>query len=236
MIYNTNTILNDDNIVEFEEKYGAGANLPFNQTTITFAGLANIKEPRIRVIHASFSGDAEETSEFGAGSGWLKEVFELWIDKWTKAIFGLPEIYNPYKASVVKAETNLNVLFGSIDGLLAHKGRGVLTKEVFQKYRGIWGMISNVPVEWVDFILEEKYDVLYASVFSKIENCLQSEDYDNAFYYTMQNKWLEEVNDDFKKVNYIMYLYRLDKFSQGESTRLNGVHSIQELIKLTEAN
>ena len=39
----------------------------------------------------------------------------------------------------------------------------------------------------------------------------------------MQNKWLEEVKEDFKKVNYIMFLYKLDCYSQGNSDRLNGV-------------
>ena len=236
MIFNSETMLNPDNLAEFEEKYHLGAHFEFTQTVVTFSSLAKLSNPKIRVIRAFYQGDANENADFGAGSAWLNVVFELWIDKWTKAIFGLPEIYNQYKASVLKAETNLGVLFGSVDGLLAHKGRGVLTKEKFEKYRSMWSMISDVPVEWVDLILNEQYETLFTRVYTTLEEYLLNGEYEKAYYTVLQNKWLEEVKGDFKKVNYIMFLYKLDCYSQGSSNRLNGVKKLQDIVEMAETN
>ena len=234
MIFSNETILNSENMNEFEERYGITPEYSFAQTTVTFAGLAKLNSPKIRVIHATYEGDADETVKYGAGSGWLNKAFKLWVDDWTKAIFSLPEVYNQYKASVLKAETNLNVLFGSIDGLLAHKGRGVLTKEVLDKYRSIWTMISGVPIEWVDLLLNNQFEDLLFKVYERINYCLQTKNYDEAYYAVVQNKWIEEVNEAYKKASYVMFLYKLDCYSHGQSDRLNNVNGFNDLICLAD--
>lgn len=229
LIFNSKTILNDKNIEEMDKRFEEIH--PFTQTFMTYTGLDKIDNPRIRVIHATQNGDIEEVCKFGSGSGWGPTVFSLWIDTWTKAIFSLPQRYNDCKASVLKAETNLPVLFGSIDGMLAHKGRGTLTKEVLDKYRSMWEMISDVPIEWVDLLLDEDYERLFVQVHSTIDYCLQNHDYETAFYVVDQNQWLGKVKEEYVKLSKIFFRFKLDYYQNGTSNRLDGISSIKEILE-----
>ena len=231
MVFNTSTIANAHNLDKFNRTYHLGAASNFAQPIITFAGLAEIANPRINVIHAVGSKDIGESVEFNSGSGWFKMVFELWLDRWIKAIYSLPSIYNQYKPTIIKAETNLNVLFGSVDGLKYHKYLGTLTKEVFDKYRPNWRMVSNVPEKWVDYIINDQDHELIIDIFKQLHKCLQNRDYENAFYIVVNNKWLKEVVVDYEIVLSEFENYRFELYLFRKSERMDGVESLPDLVK-----
>lgn len=230
LIFNTRTMLGPDMLSRFNEIYNLDVS-PFAQVIITFAGLAEIDNPRICVLHSQGGGDIGESTKFNSGSAWFYEVFELWLDKWIPTIYNLPSIYDKYKSLVVKAETNINVLFGSCDGLRYHKYLGTLTKEVFDRYRPNWSMVSDVPEKWVDYIINDQEENLVRDIFSELNKSLKAHDYERAFYIVVNNRWLENLVIDYDKIISEFDRYKFDFYVYGSSNRMDGVESFADIVR-----
>lgn len=229
MIFSTKTLLNVNDWSTYETVYHMGSACPFNQTLTTFIRLYELKNPLIRVIHIG----VEDIIMTNGESAWLEHIFDLWIDKWISAIFSLPSIYDSHKMGVVKAETNLFCLFGSVDMLLILRENGVLTSEIYEKYKGIWPNISDVYVSDLELICKWEDEKLYNHIMDQFLDAIEGCDYDRAYYLFCGNGWMSQIWGDkvHEELRVAFYVYRLDRISKGRCDWIEGVDSLESLLE-----
>lgn len=229
MIFSTKTILNVNDWSTYETAYHMGSGCPFNQTLTTFIRLYELKNPLVRVIHVKVS----DIMTPHGGSDWMAHIFDLWIDKWISAIFSLPSIYDSHKMGVVKAETNLFCLFGSVDMLLILRENGVLTSEIYEKYKEIWPNISDVYVSDLELICKWEDEKLYNHIMDQFLDAIERCDYDRAYYLFCGNGWMSQIWGDkvHEELKMAFYVYRLDCLSKGCCDWIEGADSLEALLE-----
>jgi len=110
------TMLKEFDKVEFFQRYYAGIAGSFDHFNILFEQLLKVKALKIMVLRED---EVIRYVSERSNSMWVKRIFEVWIEEWSRAVEVLPEYYEPYKAVVKKEETMQPVLFGSIYNLIA---------------------------------------------------------------------------------------------------------------------
>ena len=91
-------------------------------------------------------------------SGWKKEAFITWEDRWIDVNEKLPECYNEYKDEVIKHAGRLPWIFGTVDSLIEFKECGALAPENLDSVLKNWDRVSDIPKEKVVDIANGKYD------------------------------------------------------------------------------
>lgn len=190
VIVRTDTMLNGMDWDKYTKDYDIGPENSFNQVLFLFARLSEIKNPRIAIERASIP---EKMFYTGAGNGWVHVTMDLWGHQWPEAIGRLPEIYNEYKAQVIKVETMHPSIFGSTDHMIELKMMGYLTKENFNPLRERFAQLSDIPAEHIDFILENNFAKLSNSVMEHFVKAMSEEDYFKAFWIHDTNSWMKSV-------------------------------------------
>lgn len=229
MIFSAHTILNIPDWSIYEEKYHMGAGCPFNQTLTTYIRLSEISDPSIRVIHVT-AGNMIMTM---GGSDWMSQIFNLWIDRWIAAIFSLPSIYDNYKMRVIKAETNLPCLFGSVNMLIMLYEQKILTPEIYEKYKDIWSSISDVKVQYLEYISKGNVNSLISEVSDDFMDSVEKMDYDRAYYIFHGNSWLKEVFGEAvcNMLSNAFSVYRFECISCGDCEWIKGANSLEMLLE-----
>ena len=153
IIYNQKSFFDDFKMDKFKEKDVTRSFYPF---THFFNRIAEIKDLKLRLLR-----DEEiviGNSELGQ-SGWTKNAFTIWQERWIKANRDLPECYNPYKAKVIKETASLPWLLGSVDLLMELRALGILTPDKYEEIKVDWELVSDIPLESVYKIATDTYDV-----------------------------------------------------------------------------
>lgn len=154
-------------------------------------------------------------------SGWKKNVFETWIDRWIDVNEKLPEIYDKYKEIVIKQAGTLPWIFGELSYILEYKKCGALTMENVEKVLKQWDRVSNISKEKVRAIADGTYDCrhdldlipvskdellkLLVDMINYIKSGRMPKDripYDDVFQATM-NKVVKKLNGDRNSINII---------------------------------
>lgn len=230
MVYNYDKMLGNVNWDDIQSRTLIDSECCFNQTLTVFTRLSEIENPFIRVVHLIKSDRVYSSL---ASSNWYSAVFNLWINNWVTAISSLPPIYDPYKLSIVKAETMIPMLFGGTDGLLGHKVSGALTKETFDKYRPMWSLVSDYPMEYVDMIIEDKVMDLINIIFQNFLNYFAAHDYIKAYILFINNtSWLKEIykDGDYEALTFCFNFLKRELSQHGSSQLFNGINTPEELI------
>ena len=146
VVYNKNTILKD-------YKYGLSRNAPrykndFWHYHFLYEELARTPAPTIRII----SRDGAYNPSVDSESLWTERIFEVWIEEWIRINFELPEIYSPYKLLVIKDTTSITDLLGDKATFIKLHDNGILTRESFNKYAGMWEYVTTIPVDEIEQI------------------------------------------------------------------------------------
>ena len=82
-----------------------------------------------------------------SGSMWADQIFDVWVDLWTRENESLPSIYEVVKSEVMKSEA-VPAFLRSEEGLLELKKRGILSKEkLTPEIKRRWSLVSQVPYE-----------------------------------------------------------------------------------------
>lgn len=230
IIYRRQTMLQDVCWEDMMSRTFIGPECNFNQTLFTFSRLLEIEKPLISIIH--FEEDERLCSSL-VSSGWKNILFDLWINRWVKAIFSLPEAYTPYKMSIVQSECCVPVLFGSTDGFIDHRDKGIFNGEIFNQYRDMLAMISDYPLEQMELIVEDKYDELFSLIMKEFYKSFAEHNYDYAYrlYYT--NKWMKFTfqEEDYKDMEFCFKFYQKERNEHGVSKLFDGVESPEQLIE-----
>lgn len=233
MIYKTDTILEKDRLTKIKKEFNLGEEFPFNQTITTFAGLADLDNPLVKIIHIwDNRKDIIEYTDLGARSNWLNNVYDLWAIRWVNAINMLPNIYDEFKALVIKSETNCSALFGSTDALMMYKEKNAFTYKEYNEIKNVWYTYSDVPKEEVEMILNDKITKLVEHIFEKFEKQIKDGDFEDAFYTFFQNNWLKKAYgpEKYNKIWYKFVTYRFETLLQGYSNTFDGVKSLDDII------
>ena len=229
MIYKYSTMLAPIDWKELESRSVISKNCNFNQTVTVFTRLSEIPTPTVRVIH-SLKG--ERIYSHLAGSMWSDSLFEIWIDKWVSSISSLPEIYDPYKLSIIRSETGMPSLFGTTDAIIQHHDNGLLTESTFQKYESIWELATDYPVNYVKIILTGDYNRLFHQIIQDFSILLSNQQYDEAYKLFYANRWLRSTNDEqtYNDICRCFDIYKSERNSRGSSILFEGTHSIDEIL------
>lgn len=212
------------------QKYNLTKDNNFNQPVYLFARLADIISPKVGVVHVN---PYERLYSQKAFSEWTNDTFEIFGKKWKHSIEALPDIYNAEKANVIKDETMLPELFGSMDNLLYFYSQGILTNEVFETLKDDWRYLSDIPISYIELILSDNLDDLVKNIISDYHKAYQQQDYVLAAWYHRTNKWLERILGK-EQYDYISDYFDcfFDEMNSGiKSTLMNNVYSYQDILK-----
>ena len=142
-IYNTKTMLGD--YVFGESKNSDKYKNDFWHYWFLYDRLAKLENPVIAVVSKDDAYNMQ--SSVPAGNNWRKRIFEVWIEEFIKINFELPDLYSAYKTKVIKDTVSIEDLLGKRDTFVELYNEGILTAEVFDKYKDFWAFVTDVPVE-----------------------------------------------------------------------------------------
>lgn len=186
VLISTKEILDSIDWSSFEKKYSLGSGNNFNQIITVFAGLDMIDNPEIRVLSGNETGIRNSTQ---VGSGITKYISKVWGVNWPKAIEKLPDRYNKYKKKVIKDMTSKHWIFGSLNNLIYWKSQGYLEKDNWNEIRDNWELLSDIPKESVEALLDDNYDKMLKLTFEAFNKALENEQYDKAYDMITGNEY-----------------------------------------------
>ncbi len=228
LIRKRSTMLDPIDWDRYVRDYRLGPENSFNQTITLFSRLSEMNDCSIRICRYT----EERFISSKASSIWGKVMFELWIDKWVAANFSLPAIYDKYKTEAIKSQTNLSELFGSVEGMITFRNKGVYTPEVFEKYRNVWPFVSNIPVVHLEKIANGDYDDVLKETLIAFEQSFAEHDFKKAWWLIAANTYFGKYYDDrtYRILVGCFNRYRRDMMSRGESDVFTGISSLQNLL------
>lgn len=230
LILNNNTFLKTINWDAYYSKFNAKEKRNFIQPLLLFTRLSEMDHCS---IYISRYGLNDRFISNKTGSSWGNVMFELWIDYWVAANFSLPSIYDKYKAEVIKSETNLSELFGSVERMIVFHKNNLYNREIFEKYRTMWSFVSDIPVDVLELIADGDYNKALIRTIEDFENSFATHDFKRAWWLIAGNTWFKEYYDTTTYGLLVMCFnkYRENMQHIGASAVFDGVSSIDELKK-----
>lgn len=230
LLLRTETMLQDVDFDFYDKTYNINKSNPFQQTVFLFSRLADLTNCSIQIVR-SMPNDVATYKE--AGSGWLPQIVNLWGVMWPNAIRKLPTLYDSQKDHVIKTECMHSNLFASVAQLVGLEQAGYLTKENFELLREDWHKLSDIPISWVDLVLEKNLNKVCSLVVDALSSAFATENYETALWLFLSNPWLNQVfpEKDYPKVKKYMEAYQKETIGGKSSSLLRGVHSLQDLIR-----
>lgn len=230
IVYRSSTMLEGFDWNDLIGRTLIGPDCNFNQTLIIFTRLIEMDSPLVGMVHV---GEHERLCSALVSSGWKNILFDLWINRWVKAIFSLPEAYTPYKMPIIKSECCVPVLFGSTDGFIDHRDKGLFDRNIFEQYKDMLAMISDYPVHYMELIVDDRYDELFGLIMNEFYQSFAMHDYDKAYRIFYINKWMKFTfpEEDYKDMEFCFDFYLKERNEHGVSMLFNGVDKPEALIE-----
>ncbi len=203
-------------------------NNPFNQLLSLFVRAAEMESFTAGICRY----DQNERFFSASGvSGWRNEIFELWIDKWVAANYKLPAAFDAYKLKVIKDETNLREIFGSAYFMMGYSEDGIYNRGVYEKYEKLWPMITDIPIEWLKFIADKKYEEVISLSVIRFEEAFKNKDYFTARNLFAGNKWFSQIYDDqtYKHLFGLFNEFTYDMLSRGQSEVFADINEVEDI-------
>ena len=212
---------------KYTSEYKLGPMNEFNQTLSLFFRLAEMDSCSIRICRYT----DERFISSKASSNWKSEIFELWVDKWIGANFSLPSIYDSYKMEAIKGQTNLTELFGSVERMISLHIDGVFTKEIFEKYKSIWGYMTEIPLSSLEMIANGEIEKVLQATVDDFEQAFADHDFKKAWWLIASNQYFEQIYDDrtYRILAGCFNMYRQDMMQNGSSNVFAGISSVRDL-------
>lgn len=203
-IYNYNTLLERFNVNEIKERYFFDGQCSFPHTAVIFHYLALMKKPAIYVIHTGKYTNTIFSSE--DTSGWRNGNIgiDVFGNNWPKLNFAFPDIYDKYKKEAIRKETNLNVLFGSVDGLIGLHFSDPDSHKYSDPMLSHWEDFSDVPVEIARDISNGSYDSAYEDFMNRFESYVKNDDIKVLAMLCHTNLWIRYYTsflDDYRNAD-----------------------------------
>lgn len=214
---------------KYYSDYGIGKDNNFNQPIVLFSMLSEINNPMVKVVHAN---PAERLYSSCSSSMWTNEMMRIFGETWPKAISRLPEIYDSEKAFVIKSETMLPELFGSMDNILYMIENKILTKDCFDKLVDTWSNLSDIPSEYIRLALDDNFEALVPKIITDYKAGFAEENYLYSAWIHKTNSWLKSVFGEgvYQELTDLFDRYISEINRYGHSELLDGVYSIEDAI------
>lgn len=190
VLFNYDSMISGINWDEYIEEYNLTSSNNFGQPVILFSRLADRDRMRVAVVDAN---PYERIYSQLSSSMWTADTFDIFGDHWIKAIYSLPDVYDEYKLKVIKEETMLPELFGSLDNMMYYLEHGILNSETYDKIKGIWSFLSDIPLRHIEYLIEDNFDALVKEVIAEYNSSKNNGDYIKMAWYLRTNSWLEKV-------------------------------------------
>lgn len=230
VIFNWKTMLKNIDWEYYEKVYKVGYSNNFNQPTVLFSRLAELERPYIIIERP---GHYDRVCSNQSESGWVSQTVDLWGLKWPAQINRLPSIYDKYKKHVIKVETTHICLFGSHGQLMGLANLGYLTKESFATIRGNFSELSDVPVQYVDMIVNGQINEVATILWEEYNRFFKQKDINNVIWYHIGNTWFKnelgkEIYDNMSKY---FKEYMREKDINKKETYFEGINSLNDAIE-----
>lgn len=222
VLFNFTTMLQDINWEEYDSTYGINENNSFNQTSVLFIRLADMKNCSITVVRPQ---PMERLGVPSNGSSWINETVELWGKRWPNAINNLPSIYEREKAYVIKTECMHPLVFGSIDHLTYIMEKKWFTKGLFDEIRDDFSLYSDIPAAYIDLMLERDFNTLYGLLYDDFVKAIRMEDYYKAMWILQTASPLKKIMgiELYNKFTGLLTEYQNEMMNNGVSHILDNV-------------
>lgn len=207
-IYNYDTILSHFDANTIKERYfdeDGRYECCFPHFVTLFHYLAEISNPDIEIVNLSGGKKILSTN---TSSGWRDANTGMLIfgDYWQRVNNALPSVYNKYKRDAVRKETNLGVLFGSVDGLIGlgfHKDEN---RELAGKMLSHWCDYSDVPENVARDMTKSIFSTAYDFFIDKFTEYYSKGDRFSLGFFCVNNSWILS-NTDFLNSDRLKTIY-----------------------------
>lgn len=229
-LFRVDTLLQAVDIKQFKEQYFINGRNDFDHLMILFIGLAKLVTPLVMVLNGTHS---QVQASMMARSTWFKEALRIWAWHWPAAIKALPDCYNRYKSKVIKQATMVPWLLGSHSNLIQLKRMGAFTWETFEPYQSVWNEVSDITVEDVRLILEERYQELADCISKSMQKLFVEGEYETASVILWVNEWLKLYigEKDYGSIRACIQLYKME-LDRGDSyTFFHGITCMEDLLE-----
>lgn len=111
-----------------------------------FTELSNNEENDIYVVHTKyFHKNKHKNSNASYGKG---KFLKFWVENWSKAVYGLPAVYDGYKNKVAK-DIGIKLHLYSVHNLIKLRGTHNLEKEQLDYYCAMLPLVTDVPYKQI---------------------------------------------------------------------------------------
>ena len=212
----------------YDREYSVNMNNSFVQLISMYVRFSEMDSMTAMIVH--YEPEERYIAQFG-GSSWRDVMFNTWIDRWTAAIFSLPSIYDPYKLEIIKSETNLFEVMGSVEHMMDFHAKGIFTREVFEKYINVWPVVTDIPVEWLELIVNDEFEQVIMKVMEAYDAALAEHDYLKSCNLISANRFFSQMYDatTYHLLVACYNRYRSDMLNNGESIVFDGISSVEDL-------
>lgn len=196
VLFNTRLLDKLDPWDKYEKQYNLGKQNGFNQVVVLFVGLTLIENACVEVLNCK---NVTIHNCALTSSGWIPYTFDTWGKNWPKAIKSLPKCYDENKEKIILDQGMHPIVFGSMDNLIALKERGILNRKKWDEVKTEWSILSKIPSKDVEAILDGDYEWLVWDVYEKLNEELEKEEYDTAYFIFTRTSYLKVL---FGEKNY----------------------------------
>lgn len=223
------TMLDPVDWENYESRYGFDPMDSFFHPMSVVIRLAELDHFKAGIVR--FEKDERFISD-RTGSAWKELTFELWIDRWINSNYLLPAVFDPYKLEAIRSQTGLAELFGSVEHMMNFYSSGIYTNRIYTKYKEVWPLITDIPVEWLELISNGRNEDVIIRVIASFEKALSDHDYLWAHRLIATNKWFELIYDKetYNILCICFVIYKKDMMIKGRSYIFDGVSSVEDIV------
>lgn len=190
-VLNVNRLLNDVNWEQVRKMYLVPETINHSHVLLYFTRILELSN--FKALHIGVSKESKIGTTHKKKNGWWDNVFYIWMDCWKTSISKLPEQYIS-KNQVIQSHGIKSGLF-TLDGFLKLRRLGVLTREIYLKYKKEWqeftnvnpcviGLISIMPIKCLWFSEIRKWPQMRFEI--KLKRCMNK--YDSIIIYGCGNR------------------------------------------------
>lgn len=230
VIFNYQTMLKNIDWSVYDKKYGINGRNPFIQPCTLFWRLSELKKMSIKIIRPDDVGRLAYTI---SGSGWIKDTIQLWGVIWPNQIRKLPSIYDDFKDYVIKVETMHPLTLGSVQQLIYLRQNDWLTPETFEMIREDFTNLSDIPMKYIEYILNKEYNTLYNCLYNDFVKALKDKNYFKAMWIHNTAPLLNQFigDDEYIALERMFKNYHYEMMDLGHSETFANVDDVIGAIR-----
>lgn len=230
IIFNRNTMFKGIDWDFYEREYKIGYSNPFNQPTVLFARLAELEKVHVIVERPKIH---ERLRSRLTGSEWVASTVDLWGIRWPEAINRLPSLYDDIKKHVIKVETTHINIFGTHGQLMGLVHNGYLNKDNFAKIREYFSELSDVPVAYVDMMIEGKINEVARIIWEDYIQFYREKSIQKIIWYHKSNRWMNSTlgEEVYECMNKYFDEYMYETSPERKKGYFDGIDSLESAIE-----